>query len=229
LVFDRLTSGDRLILVGEQATPLLVCIVWATEAGASEFGAKSTLIDYLAEACERNNPRSTDQPIEPPHTDVDQILAPLFDHQRSPSKRRKIAALWSLDAIIHLFCRRGERAMLESRWAMLTKLETMRFRPKLINDLLLWSEITGTEDQRKLHKTESWARLQSESRQDFSPLLPEIIQSDPEFGLIFFMAYPHRNCSALLGFLDQFFARENRARTTTCVVTHKALPPAHSH
>ena len=202
-LLNRLASGDRLIVWSEQAIPLLVCTHWATESGAPDVGAKSALHQYLVACRERNGPRSNDQPIEPPHTDIDDILPPLFNPKLHQHKGRRSNALWAMEAVVDLVCRRDERAPLEHLWSELTKLDIMSFRPKRLNDLLLWCDVEGAEDQRKLRKTESWKRLQTEAYRDFSADLPDLLRFDPAFAIMFFVGYPHRVSAALVGFLDK--------------------------
>lgn len=93
--------------------------------------------------------------------------------------------------------------LIERLWRELTKFDTMRFRPKRLEDLLLWCDVEGVEDQRMLRKSKSWERLQSQANRDFTSKLPQLLSKDPEFGLMFFVVYPHRISPAIIGFIDR--------------------------
>lgn len=204
-ILTLLISNGRLIILGEQSLPMIFFILWISEAHMPHMDIKKILMRHVTKACERNGHASDDEPIQPPHTDIDDILARLLSFKPSPEKRKKGKSLWGMEAIVHMLARRGEREFLSQNWPAISKLDFITFNPDAVEDLLLWHEASGREEQRKPRKTESWKRLVQESHQPWEGRLPSQIASDVDFALLFFLAYPHRISTSLVGHLDLLY------------------------
>ncbi len=101
--------------------------------------------------------------------------------------------------------RRGFRQELADLWAPITHVEMASFWMKKPSDLFLWDGAEGEEATRLADKPQSWAKLQTTAtRSDLSDL-PVMLQNDPDFALLFALAYPHRNNGALVKALDGWF------------------------
>jgi hypothetical protein len=74
--------------------------------------------------------------------------------------------------------------------------------PEPTIDVLLWDSDDGRETSRIPEMTQSWAALVEIAQRDNSDLLPKILLEDRDFALLFFLVYPHRFSTALVGFLD---------------------------
>lgn len=81
------------------------------------------------------------------------------------------------------------------------------FQPSPKNDGLLWDAPEGDEAERKPEKEQSWAKLREVAQEDRTNDLPDVLRENPEFTLMFFLAYPHRISPALVGFLDRHFGK----------------------
>jgi len=204
-ILNLLITNGRLIVLGEQALPMIFLVLWISEAHMPSLEIIKLLMQYVITACERNGHASDDEPIPPPHTDIDEILAHLFSSKPPPEKRKKGKSLWGIEALVHILARRGERDFLSQNWQSITKLDLITFNANDVDDLLLWHEASGREEQRKPRKTESWNRLVQESHQPLEDRLPSHFSFDIDFALIYFLAYPHRISTSLVGHLDLIY------------------------
>jgi len=72
-------------------------------------------------------------------------------------------------------------------------------------DVLLWHCEQGEEMTRKAGKPQSWKELLDAARADDISALPNALRDDPDFALMFALAYPHRASLALIKALDTWF------------------------
>jgi hypothetical protein len=202
-----LVRQNRLMVWGESALPMVLCLLWASEKHDLEIDVLSVLRGYVEEACERNTVHSNDEPIEPPQTDPDVILERLFSFKANQNRPPKAKHLWAMQAVIHLLARRDDRDFLSQNWTLITKLDLMTFRPDEVDDLLLWSNVEGKEEHRKPRKTQSWSALLEEAARPTHSEIPRLLSQDLSFALLYFLAYPHRISAALISHLDANFRR----------------------
>lgn len=200
-----LVERGRLIVWGESALPMVLCVLWASERHGFEIDALNIVRSYVEEACERNTVHSDDEPIEPPQTDPDAILERLFAFKRDRNRPPKAKHLWAMQAVLHLLARRDDRDFLTQKWPLITKLDLMTFRPDAVDDLLLWSGVEGKEEHRKARKTQSWALLREEASKPTHSDIAGIVSHDLSFAVLYFLAYPHRISASLVSHLDRHF------------------------
>jgi hypothetical protein len=207
-IMHLLVKQARLLIWGESALPMVLCLLWVTEQHCPEIDVIPIIKEYVSEACERNTAHSDDEPIEPPQTDPDAILERLFVFKQPRNRPRKAKHLWAMQAVIHLLARRGEREFLTDRWPLISKLDLMAFRADVVDDLLLWHKVAGKEEHRKPRKTQSWSLLCQEAQTSMHSDIPSVFSLDQDFALLYFLAYPHRISTALVSHIDSIFRKE---------------------
>jgi hypothetical protein len=187
------------------AVPLVLAIQWYCEKRAMTINALPVLQSIISALCERNHPRSDDECFPPPLLSADDVMADLFRSESPAEPNRRAPGTWSLQALINFLARRDQRAFLESSWRRISRLDMLSFQPEPIVDGLLWACPHGHEAVRKPDMTQSWKVLKDDAEADRSAMLPTILETDGDFALMFFLAYPHRLSPALLGVLDGAF------------------------
>jgi hypothetical protein len=204
-ILALLVQQGRLLVWGESALPMVLCLLWATEKYCPELDVIAIVRSYVEEACDRNTIHSDDEPIEPPQIDPDTILERLFAFKPTRNRPPKTKHLWAMQAVLHLLTRRGNRDFLTGLWPLISKLDLMTFRAEVVEDLLLWSNAKGKEEHRKPRKTQSWSLLCLEASMPTNSEIPTILCQDRDFALLYHLAYPHRISTALVSHLDLHF------------------------
>jgi hypothetical protein len=202
-----LIEQHRFFVWGESAVPHILYIQWFWENQQPPMSAISLIEEIVVALCERNHVDADDIPVPPPRVSADEILAELFSTEKPTEKNRRSPDPWSLEALIHFIARRNGRPFLSNYWRAISKLDMVSFQPSPKDDGLLWDAPEGHEAERKPEKEQSWAKLREIALEDRTNDLPDVLRENPEFALMFFMAYPHRISPALVGFLDRHFGK----------------------
>jgi hypothetical protein len=150
----------------------------------------------------------SNDPLDEPTVSADGVLTNLFQiaqNKKPIPKGRKAAASWTIEALIHLAARRGFRKELADLWSPITHVDMASFRMSNVRDLFLWEGASGEHATRLADKPQSWAKLQGNAAPSDQSQLPTTLQHDPDFALLFALTYPHRNNTALVKALDDWF------------------------
>lgn len=202
-----LESGQRLLYWGESAAPHFLCIVWFLERVGQTKVAGEILLHLVGALAHRNN-KLSDDPLDGPEVSADEVLTNLFQvaqNKKPIPKGRKAVASWTIESLIHIAVRRGFRKELADLWKPITHVDMESFRVKRTPDLFLWEGAEGEQATRLAGKPQSWAELQTNALRSDLNELPQTLQEDPDFALMFALAYPHRNTVALAKALDDSF------------------------
>lgn len=205
-LLKRLAKGNRFWFWGESAVPHLLSIVWLLERCGAGVLAEELLLQMIGGIAHRNHSLS-DNPLAGPDVTPDHVLASMFEKIRRPEPRRgrRAVASWTLESLLHLIARRLRRQALAARWGDMTHVEMASFRPHRMADKLLWQCESGEEAMRLPSKPQSWRVLLAEACNNDLKSLPAILQHDPDFALMFALAYPHRADLTLVKALDTWF------------------------
>ena len=206
-LITSLESEQRLLYWGESASPHFLCIVWFLERVGQTRVAGEILLHLVSALANRNNKLSND-PLDEPIVSADDVLTNLFQiaqDKKPMPKGRKAAASWTIESLIHLAARRGFRKELADLWNPITHVDMASFRMNSAPDLFLWEGASGEDATRLADKPQSWAKLQANAARSPHSQLPTILQHDPDFALLFALTYPHRNNTALVKALDDWF------------------------
>jgi hypothetical protein len=202
-----LESGQRLLYWGESAAPHFLCIIWFLERVGQTKVAGEILLHLIGALAHRNN-KLSDDPLDGPEVSADEVLTNLFQiaQKKKPiPKGRKAVASSTIESLIYIAVRRGFRKELAELWNPITHVDMESFRVKRTPDFFLWEGAEGEQATRLAGKPQSWAELQKTAvRSDLSEL-PQTLQEDPDFALMFALVYPHRNNTALVKALDGWF------------------------
>ena len=203
----RLERDHRLLFWGESASPHFFTIMWFLESVGGLAQAQDVLLRLIGALALRNS-KLSDDPLDGPDVTPDEVLARLFQlaREKSPPRRgRRAVASWTLEAMIHIATRRGLRAGLAEMWSHITRVDLASFVPREPFDLLLWEGAEGEEATRIVGRPQSWKQLVAAAAASDIARLPSILSVDPEFAMLFALAYPHRNSTELIKLLDQSF------------------------
>ncbi len=202
-----LIEQNRMFTWGESALPHILSIQWFGENQQPPMSALPLIQEVVVALCERNHVDSDDIPFPPPRVSADEILAELFSAEKPKEKSRRSPDPWSLEVLIHFIARRNGRLFLSNNWRAISKLDMVSFQPLPKVDGLLWDASDGHEAGRKPEKEQSWTKLRDTAMENRANELPDVLRENPEFALMYFLAYPHRISPALVGFLDRHFGR----------------------
>lgn len=221
---EFLLQNNRFFLWGEGAIPCVLIVQWCMEKWQQNCQAIPLIEEAISELCERNHPYAEeDDPFFPPRISPDEVLTRLFqcaEIDKTCSRRS-----WTLEIMLHFLARRGMRNFMDHNWKSISKIELSSFMPESPVDILLWECEQGLESSRHLETPQSWSRLIEEAHKNESSTLPQILQDDRDFSILFLLAYPHRISSALVRHLDLFwsYALEN-AKSCAVGETRLAAP-----
>jgi hypothetical protein len=73
-------------------------------------------------------------------------------------------------------------------------------------DLLLWRDAEGQEISQRFNHPQKWSELVDSAWEDQRDRIPDILQADLPFALMFLLAFPHRAVGSLIKFLDEQLA-----------------------
>jgi hypothetical protein len=200
---ESLLSKKRLFSWGESAVPHLLAIQWYCEKRNLEIDAFPELESVITELCERNHPRAEDVAFVPPLLSADDVMAELFRSDPMKLPNRRAPGTWTLEALMEFFARRNRREFLDRSWRKISRLDLLSFQPEFAIDILIWECREGHESVRKPEMEQSWSALRNEAMGNRSETLPDILETDSNFGLMFLMTYPHRLSAALVKTLDR--------------------------
>jgi len=206
-LITALESAQRLLYWGESASPHFLCIIWFLEQTGQAKLAGEILLHLVGALAHHNNKLSED-PLDGPEVSADEVLTNLFQiaqEKKAIPKGRKAVASWTIESLIHLAARRGFRQELADLWTPITRVDMASFRMKRASHLFLWDGAEGEQATRLAGKPQSWAELQANAMRSDLNELPVTLQEDPDFALMFALAYPHRNNVALVKALDDWF------------------------
>ncbi|HEV2693402.1 MAG TPA: hypothetical protein VG347_10950 [Verrucomicrobiae bacterium] len=209
IVLVRKLVGDgRIYFWGESALPHFLTICWLLENFGQSWMGEELLLNIMG-LLTRHNRRLSERPIASPDKLPDEVFSSLLKKRSAPAAGlkhgRPAVVSWSLDPLLHLVARRMRRQALKSRWWDITQVEMASFCPHRPADTLLWHSEHGEEKERLAGKPQSWKELTSVAQLNDLSGLPTVLQKDPDFALMFALAYPHRASSSLVIALDKWF------------------------
>lgn len=202
----RLVRDGRLYFWGESALPNFLTIFWFLEHSGQGWMAEEVLLNIMGLLTMYNHQNSM-QPLAGPEKLPDEVLSSQLSKNLRPRLQhvRNAPASWGLELIVHLLAARMRRQALKARWWDVTHVVLTSFRPRRPADVLLWHSTTGEEMHRLADKPQSWAGLTAAARNIDLASLPTILKDDPDFALMFMLAYPHRASTCLVKALDKWF------------------------
>jgi hypothetical protein len=173
-----------------------------------KFHDAEHLLIHLLSAVSNRNAQHAEAPFASPDVGPDDVLADVFAKakEQKPKRGRRGVYSWSLESLVHLTTRRLRRQTLAALWSQITKVDMAAFKPVRPADVFLWRCDNGEELTRKAGKPQSWKELLAAARADEHDALSRGVVADPDFALMFALAYPHRADRALVKALDTWFA-----------------------
>lgn len=208
----RLEREERFLFWGESASPHFLAIIWFLERVGAADKARDVILRLIGALAARNA-KLSDDPLDGPDVSPDEVLARLFrlPREKEQSRRgRRAVASWSIEFFIHLAARRGLRDGLAEQWARITRVDMASFLVRRSSDLLLWDGAEGEEATRIAGKPQRWSELLANANSRDFASLPITLQENPDFALIFALAYPHRNSLPLVKALDEWFGAQGK-------------------
>jgi hypothetical protein len=192
----------RLFFWGEGAFHHFLTILWLLERGNEEARARD-LLSSLIELVAKTNARGGAEPFDDPYFLPDECLAKVLKiKEAGPSPGRVAAQSYSLFPLILLAARRGMRTELERAWREISHVDLTWFEPEQPRDALLWRGDKGKEFTDQFPQPQSWKQLCEIAFRDRRDRLPQVLQQDRVFGLLFVLAFPHRIMPSLTKHLD---------------------------
>lgn len=202
----KLVRDERLCFWGESALPSFLSVFWMLEHSKYHHVGENMLVQTLSLLAKRNH-KLSDDPLAGPEISPDDVLLKLLKEIQNarPRQGRRAPVSWGIESLLHLLALRMRRQALKVRWHEITHVEMASFRPKRVIDTLTWHCNAGEEIERLPGKPQSWRELSARARKIDLSTLPNILQEDKEFALMFILAYPHRASIDLIKYLDASF------------------------
>jgi hypothetical protein len=202
----QLVQKNRLWFWGESALPNFLSIFWFLEHYGQGWLGEEVILQIVTLLTKFNNTLS-DFPLEGPEKLPDDVFSSLVKKLRYPEPRRgrRAPVSWSLEPLVHLLAIRMRRQALQVRWHDITNVETANFVPDRVADTLLWHCENGEEMERLLGKPQGWRALTKAAKSYDLAKLPPVLATDPDFALMFLLAFPHRVSANLVKSIDQWF------------------------
>jgi hypothetical protein len=205
-LISRLARDGRFYFWGESALPNFLAIFWMLEHhGQNWFGEE--LLLQIINALTKQNQKLSDDPLQGPEISPDKCFSSILEKLRNPKPRRgrRAPVSWSLESLVQLLAIRMRRQALKARWWNITQVEMASFKPTRNADTLLWNCDEGEEMERLPGKPQKWGELTAAAKSNDISVLPRILQDDPDFALMFILAYPHRASTTLVKALDKIY------------------------
>lgn len=205
-LIPRLVREGRFWFWGESALPNFLSIFWLLEHSGQNWIGEELLL-HIINALTRENQKLSNDPLQGPEILPDEFFSSFLKKLRhpKPSRGRRAPVSWSLESLVQLLAIRMRRQALKARWWNITHVEMASFKPTRIADALLWHCDSGEEMERLPRKPQSWGELTAAAKANDITTLPKILQDDPDFALMFMLAYPHRASTTLVKALDTWF------------------------
>ena len=205
-VIRKLTAEGRFWFWGESALPSFLSIFWMLEHYGQSWIGENVLLSVVNLLTVHNHKLSS-HPLKGPEELPDDVLSSILKKWRYPKPRRgrRAPVSWSLESLLHLLVVRMRRQALKTLWYDITKVDMASFRPSRTADTLLWHCDSGEEMERLPGKPQSWGELATASKAFDLTQLPPILNSDPDFALMFLLVYPHRVSANFVKALDAWF------------------------
>lgn len=200
----KFIEKDRLILWGEGAFAQFCIILWFLESSELPQLSREILRNLIVQLIQ-SNARESNEALDDPYVMPDQWLTRLISALQTKSKKpRKIAVQsYCLPPLIVLAARRDMRPELATVWRDLTEVRMTWFRPTIPADMLLWHCDVGREEDVGFDQPQSWADLREFASKTSDEALPSVFRDDPNFAMLFMLAFQHRISVKLTRFIDQ--------------------------
>ena len=202
----RLVTNGRVFFWGESALPNFLVICWMLEQSGQSWLAEGVMLGVVG-ALTKFNQKLSANPLSGPEVLPDEVFSSILKKNAKPEMAhgRRAPVSWSLESLLHLLAIRMRRQALKARWWDITHVEMASFRPNRAADALLWFTNAGEEMERLAGKPQSWKEFTGIARTNDLNALPAILRNDPDFALMFMLAYPHRASTILVKALDKWF------------------------
>jgi hypothetical protein len=191
-LIHRLVTDGRVFFWGESALPNFLVICWLLEQSGQSWLAEGVMLGVVG-ALTKFNQKLSANPLSGPEVLPDEVFSSILKKNAKPEMAhgRRAPVSWSLESLLHL-------------WDI-THVEMASFRPNRAADALLWFTNAGEEMERLAGKPQSWKEFTDIARTNDLNALPAILRNDPDFALMFMLAYPHRASTTLVKALDKWF------------------------
>ncbi|PWN06711.1 hypothetical protein [Rhodohalobacter mucosus] len=105
--------------------------------------------------------------------------------------------------LVHIFVRLNYKQLLKFLWPQITRFNFKHFEVSKSWHFFRWRNPgQGNEKSFLAKHTKSWKELRTESEDFEESFLPNFILSDPIFGILFLLFFPHRVSADYIKFLD---------------------------
>lgn len=197
-------TDDRLLFWGEGALSQYLVLVWFLEKHGEHEIAKRLLLLVTALVAKRNQENSED-PLLDSYSSPDDCLTHSLS-ETSDSETKKAVESHSLLPLVILCVRREMRPQLQAIWVDITHVRMSDLRTEDPLDVLQWSADDATEISQQFNE-HSWRDLAEFALRQDTNRVPAIFQTDPDFALMYLLAFQHRKMGSLLKHLDEGFKK----------------------
>jgi hypothetical protein len=205
-LIERFEADGRLWFWGESAFSTLLAIVWLLERKKRSSLARALLLGF-AEQLATHQQLDSVASVSGPYIGGDEVLKKWMEvNPSAPKKRRNPVQSYSLLPLTFLMIRRNMRKELEDLWPQLSRVPMTHFAPDKSWGYLEWHCDEGVERDQFFEQPQSWKQLAEMASSPKVERLPAVLRNDKQFGLMFFLAVPHRIAWSIIGGIDQFFS-----------------------
>jgi hypothetical protein len=105
-----------------------------------------------------------------------------------------------LRSMLEMLARREERDLVAAQWPNASRIMYHEFKMEKVEDVFAWRTPDGEDTNQWPDRTQSWKRLQDESRD--RPTIPSIYADYADFLAFLILVYPHRCTPAVMRALE---------------------------
>jgi hypothetical protein len=212
-LLENFVNESRITVWGEGSLSQFCCFWWLLERHGRIDRARSLMISFL-KAVVWNQQRDNPHPLTDPYTSAEQTLKRIVESFIDNNEKRPTSVQsYCLFPLVLLLVNRGLRSELGEIWQDLSRVTMTTFSPKEPLGYLEWSCQYGSEIDHSFFQPQSWQELVNIASTPPTGKLPQVLQNDAEFRLMFLLAFPHRLAWSIIGSLDHFFSTGRNSET----------------
>ena len=152
------------------------------------------------------NGKKSELGLPDPYYSADQILAALSGLPGADIDLGSfVGTSYTVKPLIECLVREGRRDVLQELWYSISHLQYCEFTPQPIWNTYLWRSETGILTQEFFDSPQSWRKLREKAF--LKPVnIPEKMEEDKAFVILFLLTFPHRVRGDLVKLIDPNFA-----------------------